>query len=106
MEFTESSMSSSPLITSDMIEFFANEGYLVVPNVFSNREVQDIRNDLHRTMASLGVNHERINAAVARKLPRFGCQTQIFYPSWKLRIQVILYCIAILSTIIKFFVLS
>lgn len=76
------------LLTAEMIDHFICEGFVVVPDVFSSSEVRGMREALHASMAETGVNHGDMTPEQYSKLPRFGVQTQIFYPTWKLRVQV------------------
>ena len=76
------------LLTPAMVDQFIRDGYVVVPNVFSPLEVAELRHGLHETMARTGVRHGMMTAEEYKRLPRFGVQTQIFYPPWKMHVQV------------------
>ena len=76
------------LLTAEMVDQFIRDGFVVVPNVFSAEEVQGMRDALHTSMADTGVHHGEMAPEQYNKLPKFGVQTQIFYPSWKLCVQV------------------
>lgn len=78
---------SSSYLTEEHIEFFINNGYVVIPNVFTNNEIELFRNSLHLTMSKLGFYHQQMSKEELQNIPRFGPQSQIFYPNWKLKIQ-------------------
>jgi hypothetical protein len=79
---------SSPFVTQDHIDDFIRDGIVVIPDVFSPDEIQSYRDSLHDSMAARGVRHECMTEEEYKKLPRFGPHGQIFYPPWKLAIQV------------------
>ena len=74
-------------LTEEQINFFIENGYVVVPNVFTQEEIELYRHFLHETMSSLGFHHQKMSKEELQYIPRFGPQSQIFYPDWKLRIQ-------------------
>lgn len=74
-------------LSEEMIESFVRDGFVVVPDVFTSEEIESYRNSLHQTMSTFGFHHEQMSIAELQLVPRFGGHSQIFYPSWKLRIQ-------------------
>jgi len=77
----------SDLITEKHVEDFITNGFVVVPNVYSSDEVQNIRDSLHNTMRRLGFDYDNMNSEQFSDMPRFGCQTEIFYPDFKFSIH-------------------
>lgn len=74
-------------LTEEMIEAFIENGFVVVPNVFTDEEVASYRHSLHQTMSFLGFDHRNMSLEELQLVPRFGGHSQIFYPSWKFKIH-------------------
>jgi hypothetical protein len=77
----------SPFVTPEMVENFIRDGFIVIPDVFTVDEIASYRDSLHKTMSSFGFHHDRMSAQELQLVPRFGGHSQVFYPSWKLKIQ-------------------
>jgi hypothetical protein len=75
------------LLTEEHTRDFITNGYVVIPNVFSAEEIQCVRDNLHERMFQLGFDYNDMTADKFKDMPRFGCQTEIFYPDFKMSIH-------------------
>ena len=80
-------MEDKLLLSEELISDFIRDGYIVVPNVFSSTEVQNFRDDFHQRMLELGFDHSNMSEQNYANMPRFGMQTEIFYPDFKFAIH-------------------
>lgn len=79
---------TSPFVTEEVIQNFIRDGFVVIPDVFSPQEVQSFRDSLHASIAVHGIRHGDMSSDEYQRLSRFGPHSQIFYPPWKLAVQV------------------
>ena len=75
------------LLTPELIAHFITNGYVVVPDVLTSEEVKNCRDSLHERMLQLGFDYTDMTAEKYKNMPRFGCQSEIFYPDFKFEIH-------------------
>jgi hypothetical protein len=78
------------LMNDEDIEHFKEHGYVIVQNVFSNDEINDIRTNFHNELATLGIDHNAIMNGT--KPPPDDVRgksvtSNIRFPEWKLNVQ-------------------
>lgn len=69
------------------IQEFIDTGVVVIENVFSDKEVESIRNSFHHQLFGFGINHENILAKkekIEGGIRSHGRYANIFYNKWKL----------------------
>lgn len=74
-------------ITDDHINEFLKNGYVVIENVFSDLEIESMRNKLHKKLLSFGINHDSIINGIEpppQNTRIKGEASKIFYSRFKL----------------------
>lgn len=78
-------------LTNEQIEVFKRDGVLVVEDVFSQEEVETIRQNFHSYLDKrFGINHQKVLEGDPQTLEKLGGPrikspiSNIFYPRWKL----------------------
>jgi hypothetical protein len=70
------------------INHFKEKGYVVIENVFNENEVNDIRNELHKTLSKYDINHDDIINGIIpppNNIRNKSVVANIYYSYWKLK---------------------
>ena len=75
-------------MNSEQISYFKENGYVVIENVFTDEEIEKLRDDFHLDLLKLGINHDKIiNLEIPPpvEVRKKSEVSNIFYAEWKLR---------------------
>lgn len=79
------------VLTEQQLNEFINEGVLVIENIYSDEEIEEIRGSFHNQLEGIGINHQKIlnKEEDIKNGPRIkGEASNIFYNKWKLKINL------------------